>query len=75
MCVPVMDTCMEAKGDKSGSTGQSSYKSCGCLDTADGGYVFLSTGDFGDRGCGGTTGNSSRSIGLLKVCKGGRLEY
>ena len=51
MCVPVMDTCMEAKGDKSGSTGQSSYKSCGCLDTADGGYVFLSAGDLGDRGC------------------------
>ena len=75
MCVPVMDTCMEAKGDKSGSTGQSSYKSCGCLDTADGGYVFLSAGDLGDRDCGRGAGNCSRSTGLSEVFQGRRLEH
>ena len=75
MCVPVMDTCMEAKGDQSGSIGQSSYKSCGCLDTADGGYVFLSTGDLGDRDCGRGAGNCSRSTGLPEFFQGRKLEH
>ena len=66
---------MEAKGDKSGSIGQSSYKSCGCLDTAYGGYVFLSTGDLGDRDFGRVTGNCSRSTGLPEVFKGRKLEH
>lgn len=75
MCVPVLDSYMEAKGDESGSIGQSSYKSCGCLDTADGGYVFLSTGDLGDRDCGRVTGNCSRSTGLPEFFKGRKLEH
>ena len=75
VCVPVMDTCMEAKGDKSGSTGQSSYKSCGCLGTAGSGYVFLSAGDLGDRDCGRGTGNCGRSTGLPEVFKGRKLEH
>ena len=51
MCVPFMDSCMETKGDMSGRIGQSSYKSCGCLDREAGRYVFLSAGDPGDRDC------------------------